>query len=174
MGSGIRDLGTGKNLFRIPDPGVKKAPDPGSGYATLLLCLIDQSFCSVVKEGEEALASCRKLVERMPNLECRNTQQRTPLHVAALAGNQGTDIISQHCIISVSSSLSSTVDYSPLTDCPSSDRKLFLLLNFSQKTLLWKQNLKVRRSSENVFSLADWLRYSPFKFVIFTAINFAH
>jgi hypothetical protein len=27
-GSGIRD--PEKNLFRIPDPGVKKAPDPGS------------------------------------------------------------------------------------------------------------------------------------------------
>jgi hypothetical protein len=26
-----------KNLFRIPDPGVKKAPDPGSGSATLIL-----------------------------------------------------------------------------------------------------------------------------------------
>jgi hypothetical protein len=34
-GSGIRDPGSGKNLFRIPDPGVKKAPDPGSGSATL-------------------------------------------------------------------------------------------------------------------------------------------
>jgi hypothetical protein len=32
-GFGIRD--PGKNLFRIPDPGVKKAPDPGSGSATL-------------------------------------------------------------------------------------------------------------------------------------------
>jgi hypothetical protein len=31
------DPGSGKNLFRIPDPGVKKAPDPGSGSATLLL-----------------------------------------------------------------------------------------------------------------------------------------
>jgi hypothetical protein len=29
-GSGIRDPGSGKNLFRIPDQGVKKAPDPGS------------------------------------------------------------------------------------------------------------------------------------------------
>jgi hypothetical protein len=29
-GSEIRDPGSGKNLFRIPDPGVKKAPDPGS------------------------------------------------------------------------------------------------------------------------------------------------
>jgi hypothetical protein len=34
LGSGIRDPGSGKNLFRIPDPGVKKEPDPGS--ATLL------------------------------------------------------------------------------------------------------------------------------------------
>jgi hypothetical protein len=29
-GSGIRDPESGKNLFRIPDPGVKKAPGPGS------------------------------------------------------------------------------------------------------------------------------------------------
>jgi hypothetical protein len=34
-GSGIRDQGSGKNPFRIPDPGVKKAPDPESGSATL-------------------------------------------------------------------------------------------------------------------------------------------
>jgi hypothetical protein len=34
LGTGIQDLGSGKNLFRIPDPGVKKAPDPGS--ATLI------------------------------------------------------------------------------------------------------------------------------------------
>jgi hypothetical protein len=37
LGSGIRDPRSGKNLFRIPDPGVKKAPDPGSGSATLFL-----------------------------------------------------------------------------------------------------------------------------------------
>jgi hypothetical protein len=30
LGSEIRDPGSGKNPFRIPDPGVKKAPDPGS------------------------------------------------------------------------------------------------------------------------------------------------
>jgi hypothetical protein len=37
-GLGIRDPRSGirKNLFRIPDPGVKKAPDPGSGSATLV------------------------------------------------------------------------------------------------------------------------------------------
>jgi hypothetical protein len=31
----VWDPGSGKNLFRIPDPGFKKAPDPGSGSATL-------------------------------------------------------------------------------------------------------------------------------------------
>ncbi len=36
LGSGIRDQGSGQNLFRIPDPGVKKAPDPESGYVTLI------------------------------------------------------------------------------------------------------------------------------------------
>jgi hypothetical protein len=35
-GVGILDPGSGKNLFRIPDPGVKKAPDPRSGSATLV------------------------------------------------------------------------------------------------------------------------------------------
>jgi hypothetical protein len=34
-GFGIRDPTSRKNLFRIPDPGVRKAPDPGSGSATL-------------------------------------------------------------------------------------------------------------------------------------------
>jgi hypothetical protein len=33
----IRDPGSGKNSSRIPDPGGKKAPDPGSGSATLVL-----------------------------------------------------------------------------------------------------------------------------------------
>ncbi len=33
----IRDPGSGKNLFRIPDPGVKKAPDPWTGSATLVV-----------------------------------------------------------------------------------------------------------------------------------------
>jgi hypothetical protein len=31
----VWDPGSGKNLFRIPDPGVIKAPDPGYGSATL-------------------------------------------------------------------------------------------------------------------------------------------
>jgi hypothetical protein len=36
LGSGIRDPGSGKNLFRIPDPGVKKAPDPDPQYCPCL------------------------------------------------------------------------------------------------------------------------------------------
>jgi hypothetical protein len=40
LGSGIRDPGSGKNPSRIPDPGVKKAPDPGSGSATLAEALL--------------------------------------------------------------------------------------------------------------------------------------
>ncbi len=41
-GFGIRDLVSGKNLSRIPDPGVKKAPDPGS--ATLVLTESEQHY----------------------------------------------------------------------------------------------------------------------------------
>jgi hypothetical protein len=36
----VWDPGSGKNLFRIPDPGVKKAPDPGSGSATLTTAIL--------------------------------------------------------------------------------------------------------------------------------------
>jgi hypothetical protein len=39
------DPGSEKNLFWIPDLGVKKAPDPGSGSATLLKSVtFDQSW----------------------------------------------------------------------------------------------------------------------------------
>jgi hypothetical protein len=50
LGSGIQDAGSGKNLIRILDPGVKKAPDPGMESATLLgyssttYFIISQSF----------------------------------------------------------------------------------------------------------------------------------
>jgi hypothetical protein len=43
----VWDPGSGKNLFRIPDPGVKKAPDPGSGSATLFnmqLCTLSTAL----------------------------------------------------------------------------------------------------------------------------------
>ncbi len=44
LGFGIRDSGSGKNLFRIPDPGVKNAPDPGSGSATMVFSFV---LCNV-------------------------------------------------------------------------------------------------------------------------------
>jgi hypothetical protein len=37
MGLGSEILDLGKNLVRIPDPEVKKATDPGSGFATQLI-----------------------------------------------------------------------------------------------------------------------------------------
>jgi hypothetical protein len=55
LGSGIQDPGSGKNLFRIPDPGVKKAPDPGvkkapdpgSGSATLDFPMPSKENCCI-------------------------------------------------------------------------------------------------------------------------------
>jgi hypothetical protein len=37
LGSQKYGLGTGKNLFRSSDPGVKKVTDPGFGSATLVI-----------------------------------------------------------------------------------------------------------------------------------------
>jgi hypothetical protein len=53
-------LGSGINLFLIPDPGpgVKKAPDPGSGSATLL------KWQRTAGEGWEAQA-VRKVTYRV-------------------------------------------------------------------------------------------------------------
>ncbi len=50
----IRDPGSvKKNLFRIPDPGVKKAPDPGSGSATLFINVnfLAQQFAATLIYG---------------------------------------------------------------------------------------------------------------------------
>jgi hypothetical protein len=51
----IWDPGSGKNLFRIPDPGVKKAPDPGSGSATLVEVRIPGSFYHQAKKVRKTL-----------------------------------------------------------------------------------------------------------------------
>ncbi len=53
LGSGIRDPGSGKNLFRIPDPGVKKAPDPGSGSATLASTITGRTACTLLQPLED-------------------------------------------------------------------------------------------------------------------------
>ncbi len=48
LGSEIRHAVSRKNLFRIPDRGVKKAPDPGSatllGYSSTTYFIISQSI----------------------------------------------------------------------------------------------------------------------------------
>jgi hypothetical protein len=56
-GFGIRDPRSGirKKLFQIPDPGVKKGPDPGSGSATLqaileaMLRILDPVICFLIQ-----------------------------------------------------------------------------------------------------------------------------
>jgi|LakMenE01Jun11ns_1017448.scaffolds.fasta_scaffold8741478_1 hypothetical protein len=55
LGSGIRDPGSGKNLFRSPDPGVKKAPDPQH-------CLqqIDTIFCAKSLKEIDSASSAKQ------------------------------------------------------------------------------------------------------------------
>jgi hypothetical protein len=56
-GFGIWDPGSGKNLFRLPDPGVKKASDPGSASATLLAILSRRkNYRNARKDGEQTKA----------------------------------------------------------------------------------------------------------------------
>ncbi len=53
----VWDPGSGKNLFRIPDPGVKKAPDPGSRIRIRNTC------------NSEALILIRVRIETSTNLK---------------------------------------------------------------------------------------------------------
>jgi hypothetical protein len=64
VGPGIQDPGSGKNLFRIPDPGVKKAPDPGSGSAALHLIRINQPI-GILKNGHDSEISPNEIVFSM-------------------------------------------------------------------------------------------------------------
>jgi hypothetical protein len=54
--------GSGKNLFLIPDPGVKKTPDPGSGSATLLALM---EICKYIRDNsgvrKKLIKSCEYL-----------------------------------------------------------------------------------------------------------------
>jgi hypothetical protein len=79
-GFGIQDPGSGKNLFRIPDPGVKKAPDPGSGSATLFRssrnsCSLEM-FRSSIDMGRRdtfrsSIGACRQGMSRSSIGSCR-------------------------------------------------------------------------------------------------------
>ncbi len=59
----IRDPGSGENLFRIPDQGVKKAPDPGSVSATLFT---RWRYCPGGPRGEEHVPGWRGLLHPPP------------------------------------------------------------------------------------------------------------
>ncbi len=51
----IRDIhpGSGSWFLPIPDPGVKKAPDPGYGTLNLWICLCDISCCAWTPAGQK-------------------------------------------------------------------------------------------------------------------------
>ncbi len=55
----VWDPGSEKTLFRIPDPGVKKAPDPGSGSATLLQT---KTADTVPVKKKDRVQICRQLI----------------------------------------------------------------------------------------------------------------
>jgi hypothetical protein len=44
----VRDPGSGKNLFRIPDPGVIKAPNPGSATLSATLQNMQKNKCPII------------------------------------------------------------------------------------------------------------------------------
>jgi hypothetical protein len=69
LGSGIRDPGSGINLFRTTDPGVKKAPDPGS--ATL-----DCGYERKRGNSKEELTELEKL-KRVSNKEITRRKNYT-------------------------------------------------------------------------------------------------
>jgi hypothetical protein len=64
-GFGIRDPGSGKNLFGIPDPGVKKAPDLGSGSATLKKSFTNCPVCFICYEKLCLLVKTLRKIQRL-------------------------------------------------------------------------------------------------------------
>jgi hypothetical protein len=80
--SGIRDQGSGKNLFRIPDPGVKKGPDPGS--ATLAATFPERFQCRRIKK------------KRLKNSFPQNRLSCVPAKINQQEGT-GAGIVSKLC-----------------------------------------------------------------------------
>ncbi len=85
LGSGIQDPGSGKNLFRIPDPGVKKAPDPGSGSATLgsrhflwVICRYREQVCGLTGQDYSFVSNPakRKFFMSVPRTPDRQGKSR--------------------------------------------------------------------------------------------------
>jgi hypothetical protein len=59
-GLGIRDPRSGIRKKPIPDPGVKKAPDPGSGSATLEEFCLKNIFVSIISARSALNTFARK------------------------------------------------------------------------------------------------------------------
>ncbi len=77
------DPGSGKNLFRIPDlgPGVKKAPGPGSGSATLSSSVHKADFDSVVDSDPEPPGSWSGKIVPDPDLSLLTRNVVLFLHI---------------------------------------------------------------------------------------------
>jgi hypothetical protein len=111
LGSGIRDPGSGKNLFRIPDPGVKEAPDPGSGSATLnliknsLITWVSSKIYGFIKPGSSAGGShpsrkaaggsaAHRNAATTPSPSCTSTST-APAAAAAARFDRGLAVLGQ-------------------------------------------------------------------------------
>jgi hypothetical protein len=98
--SGIRDPGSEirdprswirKKLFRIPDPGVKKAPDPGSATLIFFQNIQGEEECRMPREKErrwwgvllDVTALLLVLVPGVGGLEVDGLAAPRPLHVPA-------------------------------------------------------------------------------------------
>jgi hypothetical protein len=71
MGFGIRDPRSGKKIFRIPDAGVKKAPDPGSWIRIrrirMFLGLLDPDPDPLVRDMDpDPSITKQKIVRKTP------------------------------------------------------------------------------------------------------------
>ena len=82
LGSGIRDPRSGiqdpektYSGSRIPDPGVKKAPDPGSGSATL----INSEMFSPILIGSFSPVTAPRLEEVPTNPDFADSQPKTQI-----------------------------------------------------------------------------------------------
>ncbi len=61
----IRDPGSEKNIFWIPDPEVKKAPNPGSGTATLFMTKQKDRFSILTQKRSVIGNNHRKTLSRI-------------------------------------------------------------------------------------------------------------
>jgi hypothetical protein len=64
----VWDSGSGKNLFQIPDPGVKKAPDPGSATLAKSINSVDNINLYEMHSLPNAAYFCLILIQKIAEL----------------------------------------------------------------------------------------------------------